>query len=75
MPNITLNISVAKYPTFKRWFLLTHPNQTLDSGKPLTDDQWINYRILLFARGAAYRGQDIEEKQEPVRDPDIITES
>jgi hypothetical protein len=74
MTSITLNISAVKYPIYKRWFLLSHPNQTLDSDAPLTDDQWIKRRIFLFARGAAFRGQDIEEKSKPIRDNDLITE-
>ncbi|MHC4643804.1 MAG: hypothetical protein ACYS32_19345 [Planctomycetota bacterium] len=71
MPSVTLNIPTAKYTEYKKYFLLTHPNQTDD----LTDDQWIKHRILLFAKGAYQKAKRVEwEEGGPIVDDDIITE-
>jgi hypothetical protein len=76
MPNVTYSISAAKYSEFKRLFLITYPNQTLDSTNPLTDDEWIVRRGKLFFRGACFKAQreEYEQQNSPVYDNDIITE-
>lgn len=75
MAAITLTIPDNKWDTFVRYFLMIHPNQTLDSDKPLKDDEWIRYRVLLFARGAYQKGirQEHEAHNRPVFDVNIIT--
>lgn len=75
MAAITLTIPGNKWDTFKRCFLLTHPNQTLNSDNVLSDDDWVRYRILLFARGAYQKGlaREYEESNGPEFDKDIIT--
>lgn len=75
MASIELEIDDADWPVFKKYFLMVHPNQTLDKGIPLNDDDWIRYRILLFARGAYEKGltQEYEKINGPVFDKTIIT--
>lgn len=75
MPDITLHIPGNKYDAFKKYFLMVHPNQTLDSDNPLSDDKWIKFRVLLFARGSYEKGftQEYESLNGPVFDTNIIT--
>lgn len=75
MAAITLTVPGNKWTDFAKYFLMVHPNQTLDSDNPLSDGDWIRYRILLFARGAYEKGftQEYEQANGPVFDTDIIT--
>ena len=75
MPTITLSIPDDKWPEFKKHFLITHPNQTLDLPEPLSDKEWIFHRILLFARGAYEKGvrELFDATAEPPIDKEIIT--
>lgn len=70
-----LNFLVTDWDTFKKYFLLTHPNQTLNSTSVLTDDDWIKYRILLFTRGSYEKSfsQEFAENNKPPVDKNIIT--
>lgn len=71
---ITLSIDDAKWPDFKKYFLITHPNQTTGSPSPLSDDEWIFHRILLFARGSYEKGLafDFAKQNPPPIDNEII---
>lgn len=74
MHTITLTIEDAKWEDFKKHFLLTHPPQLVGFPHNMTDDDWITYRIFLFARGAYEKGinQVYAEQNKPVLDKDII---
>jgi hypothetical protein len=72
---ITFKIPAAKWPTYKKYFLIAYPNQTLNEGEAnLTDNQWVKYRIKLFAKNAYRRGKRIEweEQNKPIYDPNVI---
>lgn len=75
MAVIALTVPGNKWPDFVKYFVMVHPNQTLDSTSPLSDNDWVRYRILLFARGAYEKGftQEYEDLNGPVFDADIIT--
>ena len=84
MPSMTISMPVAKYAEFKRLFLLTYPNNTAEIDPanmhwnftpPLTDDQWIKYRTMLFLWGAYTKAvqQEFDAQNEPVFDEDIIS--
>jgi len=72
---ITLEIEDSKWFTFKLHFLQTHPNQTKDLTETLTDEQWIAYKILLFALGAYIKGltEEFQILNKPQIDNKIIT--
>lgn len=72
---IELKVPKNKWDDFKECFLMTHPNQTFDSDKPLSDNDWIHHRILLFARGSYEKGfkQRHEALHTPNFDKNIIT--
>lgn len=71
---MTLSIENAKWPDFKKYFLMTYPNQTKNAANALSDDEWVFYRIFLFARGAYEKGfnQEFAEQNIPPIDKDII---
>lgn len=75
MATIEFEVDDAKWNDFKKYFLIIHPNQTLDTDNPLSNDDWIRYRILLFARGSYEKGltQEFEKLNGPVFDTGIIT--
>lgn len=75
MPDITIHIPDNKWVEFSTHFLLTHPNQTLDTPTPLSDTNWIKRRVLLFARGAYEKGvrQVWDQQAQPPIDPDVIS--
>lgn len=75
MAVIALTVPGNKWADFVKYFMMVHPNQTLDSDNPLSDDDWVRYRILLFARGSYEKGfaQEFEELNGPVFDTNIIT--
>lgn len=75
MPTIVLTIPGNKYDTFKRYFLLTHPNQTTNGPNPISDDDWIRLRVLLFAQGAYIKALTAEHTQSnlPPIDNNIIS--
>jgi hypothetical protein len=81
MPSMTVTIPNDKYPTFKEYFLKTYPNQTEDIANPLkfgytaplTDDQWIKYRILLFLFNGYAKAKRTEwEEGGPNYDDEIV---
>ena len=73
---VTYTIPDAKYPTFKKYFLIAYPNQTLEPNDPvhMTDDQWIKHRIWLFIKNGYKRGkrEEFESKNESVYDEGIV---
>ena len=71
---MTFTVPDDKWEEYKKYFLIAYPNQTLDTDNPLTDNQWIRYRTLLFAKGAYKRGkrQEFDEQNEPAFDEDIV---
>lgn len=72
---MSFTIPAAKWATYKKCFLLAYPNQSLNDGEAkLTDGQWVKYRIIMFAKNAYKRGQQIEfeQQQRPVPDPNIV---
>lgn len=75
MSAITLTVPGNKWETFKKYFLMTHPNQTLESDHVLSDDDWIGYRVFLFARGSYQKGlmQEYGTSNGPDFDEDIIS--
>lgn len=83
MPTITLNISAAKYAEFKRLFLLSYPKPediTTPQLKwgftaPLTDDQWIKYRTMLFLWSGytTAKNREFDEQNGPTLDEGILT--
>lgn len=74
MEVVKLEVEDEKWPDFKRHFLRIHPNQTIDSAGPLSDDDWIRYRIFLFARGVYEKGYTAEyyELNGPIFDTNMI---
>jgi hypothetical protein len=75
MASMTITIPAEKWETYKEHFLNTYPNQTTDSDNPLTDEQWIKRRILLFVKGAYTKSMNDEfyRDNQPVLDPDMAT--
>ncbi len=71
MPQITLSVPDAKWPEYKKYFLIAFPKED----QSLTDEQWIKRRILMFAHGAYSIGREREfnESNKPVINKDIIT--
>lgn len=79
-----ISMPAAKYAEFKRLFLLTYPNNTAEIDPvnmkwgftlPLTDNEWIKYRTILFLYGAYTKAvsQEYDEQNGPVFDEGIIT--
>jgi hypothetical protein len=77
MPSLIFTIPSEKYETFKKYFLIAYPNQTLDENDPvpMTDDQWIKHKIFLFIKNGYKHGkrQEYEEQNEPTYDDGIVT--
>lgn len=75
MPNMTLKIDTQDWQEYKDHFLLIHPNQTKDSFSVLSDDDWVFYRIFLFARGSYEKGirQVFDQQALPPINPAIIS--
>ena len=74
---MTLSVEDPKWPDFKKHFLITHPNQTTDATTVLSDDEWVFYRIFLFARGAYEKGfnQEFAKQNIPPVAKDIIKQT
>jgi hypothetical protein len=78
---MTITIPDANYVEFKRLFLLTYPKpEDLTNLKwgftaPLSDDQWIKYRTMLFLWGAytKTKQQEFDEQNGPTLDEGILT--
>ena len=75
MASIVLTVQGAKWETFKKYFLIAHPNQTHQMDVPMSDDDWIKHRIRLFAQNSYLRGlkNEYDELHGPVIDPNIVT--
>ena len=75
MHTITIEIPDADWPDYKKYFLLTHPNQTLEPGEEnLSDDDWVDRKHLLFSQGSYEKGirQEFEETTKPPIKKDIV---
>lgn len=74
---ISLTVEDSKWEEFKNHFLITHPNQTLEGDNPLSDEDWIKYKIFLFTRGAYEKGfsQLFAEQNPPPYNGAIISQS
>lgn len=70
MPSFTINCPAAKWPQARGYFLKGAPNQTLESGNPLSDDDWIKHKILLMVKGQVVRGMRMEQEEQATRPTD-----
>ena len=77
MAQIIITIPDDKYYEYKKYFLMTYPNQTTDEKDPvhMTDDEWIVHKINLMAKNAYRKGKQAEndEQIKPVFDDNIIS--
>ena len=70
MATISYTIDAANFDEFKECFLMSHPNITIGTDNPLSDNAWIAERIRQFAYAAYKRGKEMANK--PELDDDII---
>lgn len=66
MPSFTINCSAADWPRAKELFLKGAPNQTTEANDPvpMTDDEWVEYKILLMVKNQVVRGLRIEQEEQ-----------
>ena len=58
-----IDLPDTKWIDYKRWFLLSSPNQTLEPGEAnLSDNDWIKHKIILMIRGQVLSGKRIEQE-------------
>jgi len=75
MANMTFTIPDEKLDEFKKCFLAEYPNITVDGITPMTDNQWIHYRIEQFMRNAYRKGMKAiwSQTNKPPYDDTIIS--